>query len=65
MGLDGSNFQLLAEYTVDRGTAGSLLLATDGNFWVAEYNNGTTGYGDIVTLSPSDGAMLEERTRRR
>ena len=62
MGLDGSNFQLLAEYTADRGTAGSLLLATDGNFWVAEYDNGTTGYGDIVTLSPSDGALLETVT---
>jgi len=62
MELDGSNLQLFAEYTADRGAAGSLLLATDGNFWLAEYDNGTTGYGDIVTLSPSDGALLETVT---
>jgi uncharacterized repeat protein (TIGR03803 family) len=59
---DGSNFQLLPEYTADRGTPGNLLFATDGNFWLAEYDNGTTGYGDIVTLSPSDGALLETVT---
>ena len=62
MGLDGSNLQLFAEYTAYRDNAGSLLLATDGNFWLAEYDNGTTGYGDIVTLSPSDGALLETVT---
>ena len=56
---DGNNLQLFPEYTTDRGNAGNLLLASDGNFWLAEYNNGTTGYGDIVKLSPSDGALLE------
>jgi hypothetical protein len=55
---DGSNFQLFAEYSAGRGNTGNLLLATDGNFWLAEYNNGPTAYGDIVKLSPSDGALL-------
>jgi len=56
--LDGGNLQLFAQYTADRGNSGSLLLASDGNFWVAEYDNGTSGYGDIVRLSPWDGALL-------
>jgi len=56
---DGSNFQLFAEYSAGRGNTGNLLLASDGNFWLAEYNNGPTAYGDIVKLSPSDGTLLE------
>lgn len=57
---DGSNLQLFPFYTTQDG-AGSpdgLLLASDGNFWVADYN-GTSGYGDIITLSPTDGSLIQ------
>jgi len=57
--LDGSDFQVFPEYNTDVSTLpGALLLATDGNFWITSYN-GTDGYGNIVTVSPSDGTMLE------
>jgi len=33
-------------------------LATDENFWVADFH-GASGYGDIISLSPSDGTLLQ------
>jgi hypothetical protein len=38
-----------------------LALASDGNFWMAEYY-GTVGFGDIVTLSPSEGSLIQRLT---
>ncbi len=60
---DGSNLQVFPFYnTIDGGgTPDGLLLATDGNFWVADYN-GSTGYGDIITLSPTDGTLIQTLT---
>ena len=60
---DGSNLQLFPFYnTIEGGGApGGLLLASDGNFWVADINGGT-GYGDIITLSPSDGTLIQTLT---
>jgi len=57
---DGSNLQLFPFYT-DQDGAGApqiMLFATDGNFWIDDYN-GSDGYGDIVTLSPSDGSLIQ------
>jgi hypothetical protein len=61
--VDGSNLQLFPFYTTvaGGGSPDGLLLATDGNFWVAEYN-GKTGYGDIITLSPADGTLIQRLT---
>jgi uncharacterized repeat protein (TIGR03803 family) len=60
---DGSNLQLFPFYTTRNGggSPDGLLLATDGNFWVADYN-GSTGYGDIITLSPSTGKLIQTLT---
>jgi uncharacterized repeat protein (TIGR03803 family) len=60
---DGSNLQLFPFYTTRNGggSPDGLLLASDGNFWVADYN-GSTGYGDIITLSPSTGALIQTLT---
>jgi len=60
---DGSSFHLFPFYTT-RGGGGSpdgLLLASDDNFWIADYN-GKTGYGDIITLSPSTGTVIQTLT---
>jgi uncharacterized repeat protein (TIGR03803 family) len=61
--VDGSNLQLFPFYnTIDGGgSPGQLILASDGNFWLADYN-GSTGYGDILSLSPSDGTVLQTFT---
>jgi uncharacterized repeat protein (TIGR03803 family) len=61
--VDGSNLQLFPFYTTvaGGGSPDGLLLATDGNFWVAEFN-GKSGYGDIITLSPADGTLLQRLT---
>jgi len=60
---DGSNLQLFPFYTTRNGggSPDGLLLASDGNFWVADYN-GNTGYGDIITLSPSTGSLIQTLT---
>jgi sugar lactone lactonase YvrE len=57
---DGSHLQLFRFYNhvPDGGTPDGLILASDGNFWMAEYNGKDT-YGDIITLSPTDGTMLQ------
>jgi uncharacterized repeat protein (TIGR03803 family) len=60
---DGSNLQFFPFYTTRNGggSPDGLLLASDGNFWVADFN-GSTGYGDIITLSPSTGALIQTLT---
>ena len=56
---DGSHLQLFPEdNTVRAGSTDGLLLASDGNFWIAEYNGGS-GYGAILSLSPSQGTVLQ------
>ena len=60
---DGSNLQLFPFYTTRDG-AGSpdgLILASDDNFWMADFN-GTSGYGDIISLSSSNGTVLQTFT---
>jgi uncharacterized repeat protein (TIGR03803 family) len=57
---DGSNLQFFPFYTTQEG-AGSpdgLMLGTDGNFWMANYN-GKSGYGSIIELSPIDGSLMQ------
>jgi len=60
---DGSNVQLFPFYTTKDGdgTPDGLVLGSDGNFWMADFN-GSTGYGDIISLSSSDGAVLQTFT---
>jgi streptogramin lyase len=57
---DGSNLQLFPFYTTRDGAGDpqTMLLATDGNLWIADYN-GLNGYGDIITLSPSNGSLIQ------
>lgn len=52
--------QLFTFYTTQEGAGApdGLLLGSDGNFWIANYN-GTTGYGDIIELSPKDGSLVQ------
>lgn len=61
--LSGKDLQLFPFYNdfVDGGQPDGLLLATDENFWVADFH-GETGYGDIITLSPKDGSLLQTLT---
>jgi uncharacterized repeat protein (TIGR03803 family) len=60
--LDGNNLQLFPVYTTDAATSpDGLVLASDGNFWMAEYY-GNVGFGDIVTLSPADGSLIQRLT---
>jgi uncharacterized repeat protein (TIGR03803 family) len=57
---DGSDLQLFPFYTTRDG-AGSpqtMMLASDGNFWVDNYN-GDSGYGDIDKISPTDGSLIQ------
>lgn len=59
---DGTNLHLFPFYTTNagRGTPQTMILASDGNFWVTDYNGiSGEGYGDIITLSPSDGSLLQ------
>jgi sugar lactone lactonase YvrE len=62
--VDGSNLQLFPFYTtVDgAGAPDGLLLASDGNFWMAVStgsSGGNTSYGDIIALSPADGTLIK------
>jgi uncharacterized repeat protein (TIGR03803 family) len=58
VGLDGSHLQLFPEInTLRAGSAEGLFLASDHNFWVADYNGGS-GSGAILTLSPQ-GTVLQ------
>jgi hypothetical protein len=57
---DGSNLQMFPFYTTTTGsgTPEGLLLASDGNFWIPNLN-GSNGYGNIQTVSPTDGSLLQ------
>jgi len=57
--VDGSNLQLFPFYiTVDgAGEPDGLLLASDGNFWMANLTGDS--YGTIITLSPADGSLIQ------
>ncbi len=58
---DGSNLQLFPFYTTNpgRGTPYAMILASDGNFWVADESGiDGKGYGDMITLSPTDGSLI-------
>jgi len=60
--LDGNNLQIYPLYTTDAASSpDGLVLASDGNFWMAEFY-GSDGYGDIVTLSPTDGSLIQTLT---
>jgi uncharacterized repeat protein (TIGR03803 family) len=59
---DGTNLQLFSFYTSSpgRGTPESMILASDGNFWVADENGiSNDSSGDIITLSPADGSLIQ------
>jgi hypothetical protein len=60
-GLDGSDFQLFPVFTTVNGGSGELLLASDSNFW-APQSTGSSTYGDILTLSPTDGTLIQTLT---
>lgn len=53
---NGSNFQLFSP--ISQGIGPELLLASDGNFWYPQ-STGTSPDGDIVTLSPSTGTVVQ------
>jgi uncharacterized repeat protein (TIGR03803 family) len=60
--LDGSNLQLYPVYTTSENVGpDGLVLASDGNFWMADFY-GAGGQGDIVTLSPTDGSLIQTLT---
>jgi sugar lactone lactonase YvrE len=58
---NGSNLQLFPFFINDSDAvpANGLLLASDGNFW-ATYQYGNGGPGDIITLSPANGTLIQE-----
>src|SRR5271166_5544883 len=62
---DGSNLQLFPFYnTIDGGGSPdtySLFLGSYGNVWLPDFN-GSSGYGDIIALSPNDGTLLQSLT---
>ncbi len=57
---DGSNLQLFpfVSAIAGGGTPDGLLLASDGNFWMADYT-GNSGYGNIIKISPTDGTLIQ------
>jgi len=57
---DGSNLHLFPFYTTidGGGSPDGLMLASDGNFWMADHT-GSGGYGDIISLSPTDGTLRQ------
>ncbi|HVI10275.1 MAG TPA: choice-of-anchor tandem repeat GloVer-containing protein [Candidatus Binatia bacterium] len=57
--VDGSNLQLFSFYTTQDGAGepDGLLLASDGNFWMADIVGNS--YGNIITLSPADGSLIQ------
>ncbi len=56
---DGSHLKLFPfDTTLTRaGTQDGLMLASDGNFWMAESTGGSNYYGDIISLSPGSGTL--------
>jgi len=57
--VDGSNLQLFPFYTTQDGAGqpDGLLLASDGNFWMADITGDS--YGNIVEISASDGSLIQ------
>jgi uncharacterized repeat protein (TIGR03803 family) len=62
-GEQGNDVQLFPFYNTipDGGTPEQVILGSDGNLWVCDYS-GSTGYGDIISLSTSDGTLLQSFT---
>jgi uncharacterized repeat protein (TIGR03803 family) len=60
LNLDGSNLHLFPEYntTLSGGSPSGLLLASDGNLWVAE-QTANNFKGDLIALSLSTGTVLK------
>ena len=58
--LDGTGLVLFPEYRTTRssGDPQGIVLASDGNFWVPDFTGGS-GVGDLITLSPSTGQVLQ------
>jgi uncharacterized repeat protein (TIGR03803 family) len=56
---DGSHLQFFPLHKELVGNG--LLLGTDGNFWSVQYNGGN-GYGEILTISPSQGTVIQTLT---
>jgi len=52
--------QLFPFYTNQDGAGFpiTMLFASDGNLWITDFN-GSNGYGDIITISPSNGSLLQ------
>ena len=55
---DGATLTIFPFYTTHNVTDETLLLASDGNFWITEYN-GPNAYGDVVTVSAKDGSLIQ------
>lgn len=60
---DGNDLQLFPFYNTipAGGTPDGMILGSDGNFWLADFH-GNDGFGDIISLSPSDGTVLQTFT---
>ena len=56
----GSNFQLFPP--ISSGIGPELLLASDGNFWYPQSTASGSADGDIVTVSPSTGTVVQTLT---
>jgi hypothetical protein len=61
--LDGSNLHLFARYNTTRsgGTPTDIVLASDGNLWVAD-QVGSNSNGDLIALSLSEGTVVRRLT---
>ncbi len=57
---DGSSFQLFPPLA--NGIGPELLLASDGNFWFPQSTANGSSLGDIVTVSPSTGTVIQTLT---
>lgn len=55
---DGSDLQQFPFYTTTEGAPQTMILASDGNLWLDNYN-GDDGYGSIDTLSTTDGSPIQ------
>ena len=55
---DGSTLTIFPFYTTRNVTDETLVLASDGNFWITEYK-GANAYGDLVKVSPKDGSLIQ------
>jgi hypothetical protein len=58
--VDGSNLQLFPPLANGIGT--ELLLASDGNLWFPQSSGSGSSLGDIVTVSPSTGTVIQTLT---